>query len=105
MWVENEINIDGWYLNRLRFADDIVLIITDLFELQNMFSEHKIASENRSHHKHRKTEVITVKNTVLTNRLYDQLVKTVDEYVYLCYTIKLGIKNQTVEIKGKIRMI
>lgn len=38
-WEKKGLNIDGVYLNHLRFADDIVLISPDIEELKAMLTE------------------------------------------------------------------
>lgn len=44
-WDRRGLKIDGGYLNHLRFADNIVLIISELDELQEMLSKLKLASK------------------------------------------------------------
>lgn len=36
---KKSLNVDGVYLNNLRFADDIVLLSTDIQELHTMLNE------------------------------------------------------------------
>lgn len=44
-WENKGIRIDGNYLNHLRFADDIVIISSNLKELKGMLEELKTASK------------------------------------------------------------
>lgn len=44
-WDRKGINVNGNYLNHLRFADDIVLISSDAAELEIMLQEFKEASQ------------------------------------------------------------
>lgn len=97
------LNVDGVYLNHLRFADDIVLLSTDTQELNTMLnqlneqskqiglkmnlSKTKIMSNNECN--------ITIDNVTIEN---------VDHYIYLGHKIKLGKENQNVEIKRRIQL-
>lgn len=102
-WSKKGINIDGRYLNHLRFADDIVLISNNLEELREMLTELKTASEEIGLKMNMgKTKIMT------TNEIAPQVregnIEEVDEYIYLGHMIKLGKENQTAEVNRRVRM-
>lgn len=103
-WENRGLNIDGMHLHHLRFADDIVLISTDLDELNIMLNELNEESRKIGLHMNlNKTKImsnipqynITIDNTTIEN---------VDHYIYLGHKIKLGKENQNAEIKRRIHL-
>lgn len=102
-WERKGVNIDGRYLNHLRFADDIVLISTNPEELQEMLSELREVSEEIGLSMNMgKTKVMSPENIIF--RVGNDILENVNEYIYLGHALKLGNENQTAEISRRIRM-
>ncbi|CAH1224416.1 unnamed protein product [Diabrotica balteata] len=102
-WEQLGIKIDGRFLSHLRFADDIVLISNNTEELIYMLKELKQESEKIGLKMNlNKTKVMTNQN--ITIDLDGSEIESVEEYIYLGHTIKLGKQNQTAEITRRIRM-
>ena len=86
------IRIDGSYLNILRFADDIVLISSDVSELGEMLEKLNNAAKkvglkmNLS-----KTKIMSDTTDIIIEH---RIVENVNEYVYLGHAIKLGKKTK-----------
>ena len=102
-WEGKGININGEYLNHLRFADDIILISETPEELQVMLNDLNRESlkvglkMNRS-----KTKVMFNRNANrLTIKIEDEDLEQVEEYNYLGQIIKLE-KDHEIEIKRRI---
>lgn len=102
-WEEKGLNVDGIRLNHLRFADDVVLISTDIEELNVMLKELNAKSKeiglkmniNKTKIMSNSLHNITIDNTIIEN---------VDHYIYLGHTIKIGKENQSAEIKRRIHL-
>ena len=102
-WEGKGININGEYLNHLRFADDIILISETPEELQIMLNDLNRESlkvglkMNRS-----KTKIMFNRNANKLNiKLEDEDLEQVEEYNYLGQIIKLE-KDHEIEIKRRI---
>jgi len=102
-WSEMGININGKFLNNLRFADDIVLIATSMEQIETMLLQlndesRKIGLKmNMS-----KTKVMTNIDGASPIKIEDGEIEIVDSYKYLGHDMKLGLDNQTTEIKRRI---
>lgn len=86
------------FLSHLRFADDIVLVSSDIAELVAMLRELDEAvglSMNLQ-----KTKIMSTNNIQIT--LGNTNIQTVNEYIYLEHNIKLGKLNQTAEVTRRI---
>ena len=95
------IRIDGSYLNNLRFADDIVLISSDVSELGEMIEQLNNAAKKVGLRKNlSKAKIISDTTTDIIIKY--RVVENVNEYVYLGHAIKLGKKKQTAEINRRI---
>jgi hypothetical protein len=102
-WVEKGLKIDGVYLNHLRFADDIVLISTDIHELKSMLQDlnHK---SNQIGLKMNLDKTKILSNS-LENITIDNInVEKVEQYIYLGHAIKNEKENQTLEIKRRTQL-
>lgn len=102
-WEMKGVNIDGSYLSHLRFADDIVLMSSDIQELNDMIRQLNDASKNVG------LEMNISKTKMISNtkeRVYidGKEIEKVEEYVYLGHTIRVGKENQTAEIGRRIRL-
>ena len=87
------IRIDGSYLNNLRFADDIVLISSDVSEHGEMLEQFNNATKKVGLRINLgKTKVMSDITTDII--IEHRIVKNVKEYVYLDHPIKLGKKNK-----------
>ena len=97
------ININGKYLSHLRFADDIVLMTVDLDEAQIMLQQLNEESRkvglkmNLS-----KTKIMINIDDDRDIKIGDTIIERVDSYVYLGHKLKLGLDNQTAEVKRRI---
>ena len=104
-WERKGININGSYLNHLRFADDIVIVAKTPQELQEMIQEFNEGSlkvgmkMNMS-----KTKVMfnpySIKEQIVVG---EQVVQEVEEYNYLGQTITFN-KDMGKEIKRRISL-
>lgn len=102
-WETKGINIDGSYLHHLRFADDIVLISSDVHELSNMLEQLNNASKKIGLKMNiAKTKIIS--NTKEQIYIDGTKLENVEEYIYLGHVIKIGKENQTAEIKRRIKL-
>ena len=97
------ININGRFLNHLRFADDIVLIAPNLEQLEMMLLQLNAESQkvglkmNLS-----KTKIMTNIEEQSEIKIGDRVIGVVESYIYLGHCIKLGLLNQTAEVKRRI---
>src|SRR6201996_9203477 len=95
--------INGRFLNHLRFADDIVLMAPNLEQLEMMLLQLNAESQkvglkmNLS-----KTKVMTNIEEQSEIEIGDKVIKVVESYIYLGHCIKLGLLNQTAEVKRRI---
>ena len=102
-WSKKGININGKYLSHLRFADDIVLMTVDLNEAQIMLQQLNEESRkvglkmNLS-----KTKIMINIDDDRDIKIGDTIIERVDSYVYLGHKLKLGLDNQTAEVKRRI---
>lgn len=102
-WSEMGININGTFFNNLRFADDIALISLDIDELDTMLTQLNEASGkiglkmNTS-----KTKIMTNIDTDKVIRIDNDIIEFVDNYKYLGHNLKLGIENQTSEVRRRV---
>ena len=102
-WSGMGININGRFLNNLRFADDIVLIAPNLEELETMLTQLNEMSQriglkmNLS-----KTKIMTDIITERSIKIQNEEIEYVTSYKYLGHTLKLGLDNQTAEIKRRV---
>lgn len=102
-WESRGINVDGVYLNHLRFADDIVLITSDANELERMMTElHEASLRVGLKMNLNKTKIMSRDD--LHIKIENHEFDTVEEYVYLGHSIKLGKENQTSEINRRVRL-
>ena len=102
-WSKKGIDIKGEFLSHLRFADDIVLMAVDLYEAEDMLQElNEEANKVGLKMNLSKTKIMT---NIADNRemkIGDTVIERVDSYVYLGHKLKLGLDNQTAEIKRRI---
>ena len=97
------ININGKYLSHLRFADDVGLTAIDLDQAQVMLQQLNEESMkvglkmNLS-----KTKIMTNIDDDRDIKIGDTVIERVDHYVYLGHKLKLGLDNQTAEVKRRI---
>ena len=102
-WNEMGININGKFLNHLRFADDIILIAADLDQLQTMMNQlHQESSKIGLQMNLSKTKVMTNIDDDAVIKVGDDVIERVDSYIYLGHKLKLGLDNQTAEVKRRI---
>lgn len=102
-WNEMGININGKFLNHLRFADDIILIAADLDQLQTMMNQlHQESSKIGLKMNLSKTKVMTNIDDDAVIKVGDDVIERVDSYIYLGHKLKLGLDNQTAEVKRRI---
>lgn len=102
-WNTKGINVDGFRLNHLRFADDIVLISNNATELQEMLNELNLAAINIGlNMNYSKTKIMSSED--INIYIQDNNIECVNEYIYLGHTIKLGKENQHAEINRRIRL-
>ena len=102
-WSKKGIDIKGEFLSHLRFADDIVLVALDLDEAQVMLEElNEEANKVGLKMNLSKTKIMTNIEDDREMKIGDTVVEKVDSYVYLGHKLKLGLDNQTAEIKRRI---
>ena len=102
-WSKMGININGKYLSHLRFADDIVLIALDLDQAQVMLQQlNEESSKIGLKMNLSKTKVMTNIDDDRDIKIGDTIIERVDSYVYLGHKLKLGLDNQTAEVKRRI---
>ena len=102
-WQTKGIKIDGSFLNHLRFADDIVLISSDIHELAEMTKELNQASKQVGLKMNiQKTKIMSEVNIDVT--IDNQQIENVSQYVYLGHNITLGKENQRAEITRRIAL-
>jgi len=102
-WDKKGLRVDGGYLSDLRFADDIVLIISTKEELIEMLTDLKRESGKIGFNMNiDKSKLLTPDPGDV--HLKGQQIEKVNEYIYLGHTITLGKENQTAEITGRIRL-
>ena len=97
------INIDGEYLNHLRFADDIILISHNMTDMKTMIEELNRESKKCGLKINiTKTKILInkkVKHTKIT--LDDEDIEIQNSYVYLGQNFSLQEVNQSSEIKRR----
>ena len=104
-WDRNGINIDGEFLNHLRFADDIIVIAKDPQELEKMLKELNEESlkvglkMNLSKTKIMKNDHI---NQEISIKINDDKIEVVQNYIYLGQNISLKSTSKSEEIKRRI---
>ncbi len=92
-WENRGININGEYLNNLRFADDVIIITTNPFELTNLIRELNEAAKKAGLSINiNKTKILST-NPNLEINIDNSKIEIVDEVVYLGQLISL--KNKT----------
>lgn len=102
-WKQYGININGKYLNHLRFADDLILLSETDTQLQLM-----IHSLNKSS-KQVGLEMNLTKTMIMTNSIQrkiaadDVILKYTDKYTYLGKQIGFSRKNSELEIDRRIQ--
>lgn len=102
-WKNKGINVDGSYLNHLRFADDIVLVSGNLQELSVMLTQLNDALRKVGLKMNiPKTKIIN--NTTEHIYIDGTRLENVEEYIYLGHSIRVGKENQTAELKRRIRL-
>lgn len=102
-WEGKGLKIDGTFLNHLRFADDIVLISTDIGELNAMMHDlNEKSKEIGLKMNLSKTKVMTNTQNIIT--VDNTIIEKVEQYVYLGHIIKNGKENQLAEIKRRIKL-
>jgi hypothetical protein len=102
-WSERGVNINGQYLNHLRFADDIVLIAPNLEQIELMLIELNEGSRKVGLKMNwSKTKYMTNIPTETNIKVQNEVVERVDEYKYLGHTLRLGYENQKNEIGRRI---
>lgn len=102
-WGKKSLNIDGTYLSHLRFADDIVLLSTDVQKLNTMLSELNEQSEKIGLKMNlNKTKIMSTGDYDIT--IDNVTIENVEHYIYLRHKIVLGKENQNVEIKRRIHL-
>lgn len=102
-WSKMGININGEYLSNLRFADDIVLIAVDLDQAQIMLQQlNEEASKVGLKMNLSKTKIMTNIDDDSEIKIGDTVIERVDSCVYLGHKLKLGLDNQTAEVKRRI---
>ena len=102
-WSKMGIKINGEYLSNLRFADDIVPIAANLGQAQLMLQQlSEEASKVGLKMNLSKTKVMTNIGDDREIKIGDTVIERVDSYVYLGHKLKLGLDNQTAEIRRRI---
>lgn len=102
-WSNMGININGKFLNHLRFADDIVLIAPNMEQLEIMLTQlDAISSEIGLKMNLSKTKIMTDISTDRAVEIRNEAIELVESYKYLGHTIKLGLGNQTAEVTRRI---
>ena len=100
-WGKKGIRFDESYLNNLPFADDIVLISSDVSKLGEMLEQLNNASKKVGLRMN--LSKIKIMSDIITDIIIEhRIVENVNEYVYLVHAIKLVKKNQTAEINRRI---
>lgn len=99
-WSRMGINING---NNLRFADDIALIAANLNQLQTMISQlHQESGKVGLKMNLSKTKVMTNIDDDTVIKVGHDGIERVDNYIYLGHKLKLGLDNQTAEVKRRV---
>ena len=105
-WSKKGIDIKGEFLSHLRFADDIVLVALDLDQAQVMLEElNEEANKVGLKMNLSKTKIMTNIDDDREMKIGDTIIERVDRQrvdVYLGHKLKLGLDNQTAEIKRRI---
>ena len=87
------IRIDRSYLNNQRFADDLVVISSDVSELGEMLEQLNNAAKKVGLRMNlSKTKIMSDTTTDII--IEHRIVENVNEYVYLGHAIKLGKKTR-----------
>lgn len=104
-WSNRGVNINGEYLNHLRFADDILIISNDAAELQEMVTEldnhSKLVGLTININK---TKIMTNTNEQMNITLGDQPLEKVVHYIYLGQKITTTKDRMKEEISRRIKM-
>lgn len=107
-WETNGININGKYINHLRFADDIILIAKNQEQLQKMMLElEKALKEIGLRINLEKTKVAKYEEGEENNiniNLEQGPVETVDTFVYLGKKFTTGKNSHIQEVKRRIQL-
>lgn len=102
-WDTKGVNIDGVYLNHLRFADDIALIANNLQELNEMLQQlNDVSATVGLKMNYNKTKIMSHEQTNIT--IQNHSIENVEHYVYLGHDIRLGKSNQDAEIKRRTQL-
>lgn len=98
------IKVDGSFLNHLRFADDIVLLSSDIHELVDMINELDHASKQVGLKMNiQKTKIMSRENIAIT--IDQQQIENVSQYRYLGHNITLGKDNQRAEVTRRVSLM
>ena len=115
-WSKMGINVNGKYLSHLRFADDVLLMANDLDKAQVMLQQlNEEACKVGLKINLTKTKIMTDLDDDKDIKIGDAAIEKVESYIYLGHKLKLGLDNQTAEIRrrtglawaafGKLRLI
>ncbi|KAK6018737.1 endonuclease/exonuclease/phosphatase family protein [Ostertagia ostertagi] len=101
-WYEEGININGYYLNHLRYADDVVIIAHESQKLQRMLQEVYEKSQAVG------LKINFTKTTIMTNSVIQPITIDGHDVQYCTNFIYLGQRvsfdaNNTVEIQRRIQ--
>jgi len=102
-WSEMGININGRFLNNLRFADDIALTSSTMEQAETMLLQlNEEAQKIGLKMNLSKTKILTNITGAQPITIGDEEIGIVDSYKYLGHDIRLGLENQTAEIRRRI---
>lgn len=99
-WDGREINIDGSYLNNLRFADDIVLLSNNISELKNMEQLNNATKKVGLKMNLNKIQIMSNNQEII--EIDNYIINATDQYLYLGHAIRIGKENQSAEISRRI---
>lgn len=101
-WSKKGININGEYLNNIRYADDIVLISESKHEIQEMTQELSDEGEKKGLSMNiNKTKAMSKENEDLEININGKKIENVKEMIYLGQNITMENKT-SVEIERRI---
>ncbi|KAL3271590.1 hypothetical protein HHI36_022065 [Cryptolaemus montrouzieri] len=104
-WHKKGINIDGELLHHLRFADDIVLISSNVQELQDMILDLNNHSKNVGLEMNiSKMKIMTNKNNNPVIHVEGQQLENVENYIYLGQKLTTKKDNMTDEITRRVSL-
>ena len=105
-WSRLGININGEYINHLRFADDIVIMAETLEDLSTMLNDLSRVSAGVGLKMNKdKTKIMSNSLVVPTSVVVDgSALEVVDEYVYLGQIVQLGRSNFEKEVNRRIQL-